>query len=238
MITKNQNNIDNIDFNAGEVILIDKDPGLTSFDVVYKVRKTVGAKKVGHAGTLDPAATGLLIVCTGKKTKEISKYQESIKTYTGIIELGKTTSSMDGETEVLEEKSIEDIDEKRIFEVRDSFLGEIEQVPPMYSALKHKGKSLYKYARKGVEIKREPRKVFIEKFEINKIDLPEIYFEIVCSKGTYIRVIADDLGKKIGCGGYLKKLRRTKIGDYSVEDALKINQFIELQNNSVNVERN
>ena len=238
MITKNLNDFSRIDFNAGEVILIDKDPVLTSFDIVYKVRKAVGVKKVGHAGTLDPAATGLLIVCTGKKTKEISKYQESIKTYTGIIELGKTTPSMDGETEVLEEKPIDGIDEGRILGTRDSFLGEIEQVPPMYSALKHKGKSLYKYARKGVEVKREPRKVFIEKFEITKIDLPEIHFEVVCSKGTYIRVIADDFGKKLGCGGYLKKLRRTKIGDYSVEDALKINEFIELQNNSVSAGRN
>ncbi len=238
MITKNLNDLSKIDFNAGEVILIDKDPVLTSFDIVYKVRKAVGVKKVGHAGTLDPAATGLLIVCTGKKTKEINQYQESIKTYTGIIELGKKTPSMDGETEVEEEKPIDGIDEKNILETRDSFLGEIEQVPPMYSALKHKGKSLYKYARKGVEIKREPRKVTIERFEIKKIDLPAVHFEVVCSKGTYIRVIADDFGKKLGCGGYLKKLRRTKIGDYSVDDAFKINDFVELKNNSVSAERN
>ncbi|MGD8777932.1 MAG: tRNA pseudouridine(55) synthase TruB [Ignavibacteria bacterium] len=238
MITKNLNDFDSVDFKAGEVILVDKEPGLTSFDVVYKIRKAVNVKKVGHAGTLDPAATGLLIICTGKKTKEIGKYQDSIKTYTGIIELGKRTPSMDAETDVLEEKPVEGIDENKILGIRDTFLGNIEQVPPMYSALKHKGKSLYKYARKGIDVKREPRKVFIEKFEINKIDLPEIHFEIVCSKGTYIRVIADDFGKKLGCGGYLKKLRRTKIGDYSVEDALKINEFIELHNNSISIESN
>ncbi|MBU2493862.1 MAG: tRNA pseudouridine(55) synthase TruB [Bacteroidetes bacterium] len=225
MITKTTNDFSDLDFLAGEVILIDKTKGLTSFSVVHKIRKAVNVKKVGHAGTLDPEATGLLIICTGKKTKEIYKYQESEKTYTGIISLGKSSASMDAETEFSEEKSLIGIGSDDIENVRKSFLGNIQQMPPMYSAIKHKGKSLYEYARKGVEIKRELRDVTVSKFEILKTDLPDIYFEIVCSKGTYIRVIADDFGKKLGCGAYLKSLRRTAIGSYKVDDALEINDF-------------
>lgn len=225
MITKKTNNFSGSNFETGEVILIDKTKGLTSFSVVHKVRKAVKVKKVGHAGTLDPEATGLLIVCTGKKTKEIYKYQDFDKTYTGIISLGKSSPSMDAETEFTEEKSIVGIGNDEIEIIRKSFLGKIEQMPPMYSAIKHKGKSLYEYARKGVEIKRETREITISKFEITKTDLPDIYFEIVCSKGTYIRVIADDFGKKLGCGAYLKSLRRTAIGEYKVEDAFEINEF-------------
>lgn len=225
MITKTTNDFSGCNFETGEVILIDKDKGLTSFSVVHKVRKAVQVKKVGHAGTLDPAATGLLIICTGKKTKEIYKYQDSEKTYTGIISLGKSTPSMDAETEFSEEKSLDGIGDDEIEKVRKSFLGKIEQMPPMYSALKHKGKSLYKYARKGVEIERAAREVTISKFEITEAELPDIHFEIVCSKGTYIRVIADDFGNKLGCGAYLKSLRRTAIGEYKVEDAFEINEF-------------
>ena len=225
MITKTTNDFFGCNFETGEVILIDKDKGLTSFSVVHKVRKAVQVKKVGHAGTLDPEATGLLIICTGKKTKEIYKYRDSEKTYTGIISLGKSTASMDAETEFSEEKSLNGIGNDEIEKVRKSFLGKIEQMPPMYSAIKHKGKSLYKYARKGVEIERVAREVTISKFEITKADLPDIHFEIVCSKGTYIRVIADDFGNKLGCGAYLKSLRRTAIGEYKVEDAFEINEF-------------
>lgn len=225
MITKKTNDFSGSNFETGEVILIDKTKGLTSFSVVHKIRKAVKVKKVGHAGTLDPEATGLLIICTGKKTKEIYKYQDFDKTYTGIISLGKSSPSMDAETDFTEEKSIEGIGNEEIEEVRKSFLGKIQQMPPMYSAIKHKGKSLYEYARKGLEIKRECREVTISKFEITKIDLPDIHFEIVCSKGTYIRVIADDFGKKLGCGAYLKNLRRTAIGEYKVEDAFEINEF-------------
>ena len=225
MITKTTSDFSGCNFETGEVILIDKDKGLTSFSVVHKVRKAVQVKKVGHAGTLDPEATGLLIICTGKKTKEIYKYQDSEKTYTGIISLGKSTASMDAETEFSEEKSLNGIGNDEIEKVRKSFLGKIEQMPPMYSAIKHKGKSLYKYARKGVEIERAAREVTISKFEITKTDLPDIHFEIVCSKGTYIRVIADDFGNKLGCGAYLKSLRRTAIGEYKVEDAFEINEF-------------
>lgn len=222
MITKEIKDLNNIDFSEGEVLLIDKELGWTSFDVVKKLRRITGVKKIGHAGTLDPMATGLLIVCTGRKTKEIEKFQGLNKTYSGTIVLGAKTPSMDLETEPVEFKGLENITPDKIMKVRNKFLGEITQVPPMYSAIKHKGKSLYKYARRGVDVKRQPRKVLIENFEIKNIDLPEVEFEIECSKGTYLRVIADDFGSELGCGGYLKNLRRTKIGEYLAEDALKI----------------
>jgi tRNA pseudouridine55 synthase len=225
MITKNQNNNNQPDFTAGEVILIDKDKGYSSFNIVHKIRRAVQVKKVGHAGTLDPAATGLLIVCTGKKTKEISSYQGMNKVYSGTITLGKRTSSMDGESEVTEEKSIDGITEELIRDTVKLFIGNIKQIPPMFSALKYKGKRLYKLARQGVEVERQPREVTIYRYDITKIDLPEVKFEVECSKGTYIRVLADDLGNKLGCGGYLSSLRRKKIGEYSVDNAFTINEF-------------
>jgi tRNA pseudouridine55 synthase len=225
MITKETNDFSGADFQTGEIILIDKPIGWTSFKVVHVIRKITGAKKVGHAGTLDPLATGLLILCTGKKTKEITKFQDGEKTYTGIITLGKKTSSMDLETEIIEEKPLEGIKETDVEKARDSFLGEISQIPPMYSALKVGGKTLYNLARKGKTVKREPRKVKISKFLINKMKLPEIHFEIVCSKGTYIRVIANDLGEKLGTGGVLSSLRRTGIGEFSVKNALTVESF-------------
>jgi tRNA pseudouridine55 synthase len=225
MITRETSDFSSADFKSGEVILMDKPFGWTSFKVVHIIRKITGAKKVGHAGTLDPLATGLLIVCTGKKTKEIIKYQEGEKTYTGIISLGKKTSSMDLETEVIEVKPFSEITNSDIEKVKDSFLGEILQIPPMYSALKVKGKTLYDLARKGKIIKREPRKVQVSKFLIKNIKLPDIEFEITCSKGTYIRVIANDLGEKLGTVAVLSSLRRTNIGDYSVKNALKVEEF-------------
>jgi len=225
MITKLTPPKTEVDFHNGQAILIDKPIGWTSFKVVYQIRKTVNVKKVGHAGTLDPRATGLLIICTGKMTKSISGFQDLPKIYSGIITLGKKSESMDLETEPFEEKPVENINEEKILEVRDKFLGEIEQIPPMYSAVKVKGKRLYKYAREGKTIEREPRKVIISKFEIKKIELPDIHFEITCSKGTYIRVIANDFGDKLGCGGLLSKLRREQIGEYKVEQALTIEEF-------------
>ena len=225
MITKETISKNEFDFSKGEVFLIDKDLGVTSFYIIKRLRKILGIKKIGHAGTLDPAATGLLIVCTGKKTKEIYKYQEKEKTYEGIISLGKTTPSMDSETEVVDEKETEHISTEQIETVRKSFLGSSTQIPPMYSALKHKGKPLYKYARKGIEIKRKPREIFISNFEINKIDLPNIFFKVDCSKGTYVRVLANDFGEKLGCGAYLKELRRTAIGRFSVDDALSVDRI-------------
>ena len=226
MISKRTNDLSKVDFNQGEVILIDKPAGWTSFKVIRKIRSAIGVKRVGHAGTLDPMATGLLIVATGKKTKSIYEYQALEKTYTGTITLGKTSPSMDLETEIISEKPLDHISEVEILKVRDEFVGRIKQIPPMYSAIKYKGKSLYHLARKGKEVKREAREITVYDFKINKIELPDIEFEIVCSKGTYIRVIANDFGEKIGCGGLLSSLRRTKIGNYSVEDALEVNEFV------------
>ncbi len=216
-----------IDRENGGVVLIDKSPGWTSFDAVNKIRRLLKIKKVGHAGTLDPAATGLLIIAFGKKTKALNELQGLDKEYTGTIELGKTTPSMDAETEVIRERPCDDVDESRILSVRDEFLKITEQIPPMYSALKHKGKALYKYARKGKEVKREPRKIKIYEFEITRVELPEVDFRLRVSKGTYIRVIANDFGEALGCGGYLKKLRRTAIGEFDVNDAFTIDEFSE-----------
>lgn len=234
MISKKTLNLDNVDFQSGEIIFIDKEKGKSSFNVVYKIRKAANVKKVGHAGTLDPAATGLLIICTGKKTKEISLFQEQKKVYSGIICLGKRTLSMDSETDFIEEKEFNHITEIEINQAAESLVGKLMQIPPMYSAVKHKGKALYKYARKGMEVERKPREVSVYKFEIKEIDLPDLHFEIECSKGTYIRTIADDLGLKLDCGAYLKELRRTRIGDYCVDDALTIQEFQALCGRNLN----
>jgi tRNA pseudouridine55 synthase len=227
IITNQTLNLSDADFSEGEIILIDKPSGPTSFQVVSKIRKITGVKKVGHSGTLDPKASGLMIVCTGKKTKEMDRFINLNKTYSGVIRLGLMSPSMDTETECTELLLPKDLNEKKIFEVRDSFLGEIEQTPPMYSAVKINGQKLYNLARKGKTIERELRKVFVEKFEIEKIDLPDIYFTINCSKGTFIRVIADDFGKKLNCGGILVELRRTEIGEFRVDEAIRIDQFSE-----------
>jgi len=227
IITNQTLNLSDADFSEGEIILIDKPSGPTSFQVVSKIRKITGVKKVGHSGTLDPKASGLMIVCTGKKTKEMDRFINLNKTYSGVIRLGLMSPSMDTETECTELPLPKDLNEKKIFEVRDSFLGEIEQTPPMYSAVKINGQKLYNLARKGKTIERESRKVFVEKFEIDKIDLPDIYFTINCSKGTFIRVIADDFGKKLNCGGILVELRRTEIGEFRVDEAIRIDQFSE-----------
>ncbi|MCW8803291.1 MAG: tRNA pseudouridine(55) synthase TruB [Ignavibacteriaceae bacterium] len=228
IITNQTLDLSDADFSEGEIILIDKPSGPTSFQVVSKIRKITGVKKVGHSGTLDPKASGLMIVCTGKKTKEMDRFISFNKTYSGIIRLGLTSPSMDTETECSELPLPEVLDEKKILEARDNFLGEIEQIPPMYSAVKIKGKKLYNLARKGMSIEREPRKVFTERFEIEKIDLPDIHFTITCSKGTYIRVIANDFGKKLDSGGILLELRRTGIGKFRVDDAIKIDLFASL----------
>ncbi len=228
MITNKSVDLTHVDYASGEVLLIDKEKGKSSFNIVYQVRKIVNIKKVGHAGTLDPAATGLLIICIGrKKTKEIYKYQDLDKIYSGTIELGKRTPSMDGETECIDEKDYSFVTEEMIEETRKSFIGKVQQTPPMYSALKQNGKRLYKLARKGVEIERKPRNITIFDFKITRIELPEIDFLIRCSKGTYIRVIADDFGTRLSCGGYLKSLRREAIGEFNVADALSVKEFEE-----------
>jgi len=228
MITKKTTDITNTDYASGEVVLIDKEKGKSSFNIVYRVRKTVNVKKVGHAGTLDPAATGLLVVCIGKMTKEIYKYQDLDKIYSGTIELGKKTPSMDAETEFTEQNDYSFVSNEMIEEAKKTFLGEIKQIPPMYSALKQNGKRLYKLARKGVEVERKPREVTIYDFEITRVELPEIDFRIKCSKGTYVRVIANDFGEKLNCGGYLKSLRREAIGEFNVNDALTVDEFREI----------
>ena len=225
MITKKTTDR-NFDFQAGEVLLIDKPRGWTSFKVIREIRKAISVRKVGHAGTLDPMATGLLIVCTGKKTKEISVYQDLPKIYEGVITLGKSSPSMDTETEVSGENEVSHITEEMILREAEKLTGKIKQIPPMYSALKVNGKPLYKLARKGKEIKREPREVVVYEFQVKKTALPEIWFRIRCSRGTYVRVIADDLGNSLGCGGILSELRRTSIGEYSVDEAFLPEDFI------------
>jgi tRNA pseudouridine55 synthase len=210
----------------GYFILVDKPKDYSSAGVVNVIKKNLKVKKAGHSGTLDPKATGLMIVCTGKLTKVLNSLLGSDKVYEGVFVLGGTTASFDSETPVTEKKSIKGVTTEKISETAKEFTGEIEQVPPMYSAIKHKGKPLYKYAVKGHEIERSSRKVFIKKFEITGVSLPEVSFRVLCSKGTYIRTLADDFGKTLGTGAYLKELRRTKIGNYTVEDAVKLEEIL------------
>ncbi len=212
-----------MDFAQGEVLLIDKPLKWTSFDVVNKIRnglkKKYGKIKVGHAGTLDPLATGLLIVCTGKFTKRVDEYQAQEKEYTGTIRLGATTPTLDAEMEPDHFFPTEHITPDLVHEAIKNFIGEIEQMPPMYSALKVGGETAYKAARAGRELELKPRTVTIAEFELTNISLPEVGFRVVCSKGTYIRSLARDLGIAVGSGGYLTSLRRTRIGEFRVEDA-------------------
>jgi tRNA pseudouridine55 synthase len=214
--------IHSLDFEKGEILLVDKPLNWTSFDVVHRVRDLFHVKKVGHAGTLDPKATGLLILCTGKKTKEIDTFTGQEKEYEGIMQLGATTVSFDSETPEQDQKDFLRIDEKQILDVFSTFVGVQLQIPPMYSALKYGGKPLYKYARKGRSLERQPREITISEFTLIKMDLPLVYFRVVCSKGTYIRSIVDECGKKLLCGAYLKELRRTRIGSLSLQQALQI----------------
>ncbi|MDX1445695.1 tRNA pseudouridine(55) synthase TruB [Lishizhenia sp.] len=223
-----------MDFKAGEVLLVDKPLEWTSFDVVnklrWKLRKKYNQKKfkVGHAGTLDPLATGLLIICTGKATKMSQELMADDKTYTGTILLGKTTPSFDLETEYDQEFPTEHITEELLEEVRQSFLGEQLQTPPVFSAKKIDGKRAYESARKGVEIKMRKNLINISSFRIDSSRFPEIDFEISCSKGTYIRSIASDFGKKLDSGGTLTALRRTKSGDFSIDTAKTVDQWLEI----------
>lgn len=212
-------------FEEGRVLLIDKPLDWTSFDVIRKIRNLIKIKKVGHAGTLDPLATGLLIVCTGKFTKKINEYMSQEKEYTGTITLGAITPTYDLESEPREFKPIDEITEELIQETTKKFTGEILQTPPIHSAIKQKGKPVYLLARKGIDVVLEPRKITISKFEITSIEMPVIYFKVVCTTGTYIRSLANDFGAAIGCGGYLSKLRRTRIGNFKVEDAISIDEF-------------
>jgi tRNA pseudouridine55 synthase len=209
------------------VYLINKPLGWTSFDVVKKVRNALRIKKVGHAGTLDPLATGLLIVCAGKKTKSIDTYQAQEKEYTGTFVLGKTTESFDLEREVIEVADPSHLSAEDINRAVSSLTGDILQIPPMHSAIKVDGKRVYESARKGIDVKMEPRAVQVSEFTITRFELPEIDFKIVCSKGTYIRSLARDLGETLGVGAYMSALTRTRIGEFKLEDAEEVLELVE-----------
>lgn len=214
------------DFLDGQLLLIDKPMGWSSFQAVNKLKWAIRKKfnlkkiKIGHAGTLDPLATGLLLVCTGKFTKKINELQGQVKEYTGTITLGATTPSYDLETEIDKTSSLDHITEELIKQTTPIFIGEIEQRPPIFSALKKDGKRLYEYAREGKTVEIKKRNVTVSVFEITNIKLPEVQFRIVCSKGTYIRSLAHDLGQALQCGAHLSGLRRTKIGEFNVNMAL------------------
>ena len=212
-------------YNNGQTLLVDKDLDWTSFDVVKKIKNIIKCKKVGHAGTLDPLATGLLIICTGKNTKKINDIQNQDKVYTGEFILGKSTPSHDLETEFNSQKDIKNLTTDRIEEVSKRFVGEQLQRPPKFSAVKVNGKRAYEYARDNEEVKIKEKNINIYEFKITEFNLPNISFKISCTKGTYIRSIARDFGEKLGCGAVLSKLRRTEIGNYNVEDAFKVNNL-------------
>lgn len=216
-----------LDFAEGEVLLVDKPYQWTSFDVVKKIKWAGKIKKIGHAGTLDPLATGLLILCTGKKTKQIEKYQGFEKEYTGTMLLGKTTPSIDLETEFDREFSLEGISIEKIRKNIIPYLGSIKQVPPIFSAVKIDGKRAYELARKGASAEIKERTVFIREFELTAINLPYINFRLVCSKGTYVRSLVRDFGESLGIGACMTELRRTRIGEFNVQNALGPLEFAE-----------
>ena len=217
----------------GELLLIDKPLEWTSFQVVNKIRWALKRKfnikklKVGHAGTLDPLATGLLIICTGKMTKKISEFQDLDKAYIGTITLGATTPSFDLETPINKRFPLKHLNKEKIIEAKKNFIGTINQYPPIFSAIKKKGKRLYEFARIGKKIDIQSRKVVIYNLEFSKINLPDLNFKLKCSKGTYIRSLANDFGKSIDSGGYLSSLRRTAIGSFKIKNSIQLQEFIE-----------
>lgn len=214
-------------FDRGAVLLFDKPSGWTSFDVVNKIRRITQTKKVGHCGTLDPFATGLLIVCTGKATKIVDTYSGLSKTYLSEFELGKTTDTLDCEGKIIEVRALDNYTLDQLRSVGAGFIGEIEQTPPAYSAIKINGVAAYKLARKGKSPVLKPRKINIDIFDILEYEKPLLKVKIHCSKGTYIRSVADDFGKKLGCGAYVKSLHRESIGSFLCEEAMKLDQFLE-----------
>ena len=223
-------------FIEGKMLLINKPVGWTSFQIVNKVRWLIKSQydlkkiKVGHAGTLDPLAEGLLILCTGKWTKKIDEFQGQDKVYSGIFHLGATTPSFDLETEINSRQSIEHIDKNILLESTNKFIGDQFQVPPIYSAIKQNGKKLYEYARKGETIELKKRKINISEFKITKIELPKVHFKVKCGKGTYIRSLANDYGLELKSGAYLYKLKRERIGGFNIKDALSIVEFEKIIN--------
>ena len=212
-------------FAEGELLLVRKPAGWTSFDVVHKISRMFGIKKVGHAGTLDPLATGLLIVCTGKKTKTLGTFVGLEKEYDAEMTLGGRTESFDAATPVLETKSTEGIDESRVLAVLREFTGARLQVPPMWSAVSVKGKRLYRYAREGVEVQRAPREIVVHSIVPLQIRVPVVRFSVTCSKGTYIRSLVHEMGERLGCGAYLSALERTRIGPYRLADAVTLEEL-------------
>lgn len=232
-IVTSESPVGEIDFLAGSMCLIDKEKDWTSFDVVNKLRACLRHKygikkiKVGHAGTLDPMATGLLIVCTGKATKTIESIQGQEKEYAGTVKIGATTPSYDAETDIERTFETNHITKEMIIAARDKYMGEIEQEPPMFSALKQNGVPLYKLARKGVTVERKKRKIYIYELDFEHYDLPDLSFMMKCSKGTYVRSFANDLGASLDSGGYLTALRRTAIGSYTVDRAQKVNELVD-----------
>lgn len=212
-------------FEEGQVLLINKPLRWTSFDAVRKIRNLVRIKKVGHAGTLDPLATGLLIVCTGRFTKKINEYMAQEKEYTGTFTLGATTPTYDLESEPMNFKPVDQINESVIQNILPQFTGVIQQIPPAHSAIKKDGKRVYELARQGIEVKLEHRTITIKSFEVTKVEMPLVYFRVVCSTGTYIRSLAHDVGQALGCGAYLSSLCRTRIGAFTLVDAMTIEEF-------------
>ena len=220
------NTIEQFRSQAGGVLLVDKPGGWTAFDVVKKIRGTLRVKKVGHAGTLDPMATGLLILCSGPMTKRLDTFQALNKQYEGSMRLGAVTASYDAETPEERPKPVSHLDVDDIRAATKPFLGDILQLPPMYSAVKVDGKRLYQLARKGKEVERRERSVKVERFDITDVQLPDASFRVVCSKGTYVRTLAHDLGQQLGCGAYLTSLRRTAIGSFHADEAWSIEDIV------------
>lgn len=212
-------------FAEGKLLLINKPKGWTSFDVVKKIRSIIKIRKVGHAGTLDPLATGLLIVCTGKFTRKINDYMAKEKEYTGSFTVGATTPTYDLESKPENFKEYQYLTEPDIVCATEQFVGTIAQIPPVHSAIKKGGRPVYEKARKGIEVILEPRTIQIKEFTITSIALPDIYFKVVCSTGTYIRSLANDFGVALGCGAYLSSLCRTRIGEFKLDDATDIADF-------------
>ena len=207
-------------FEEGKVFLLNKPLGWTSFDVIRKIRSIIKIKKIGHAGTLDPLATGLLIVCTGKFTKKINEYMAAEKEYTGTFTLGATTPTYDLESEPVNFKDFSFVTKELLIETAQKFTGEINQVPPIHSAIKQKGKPVYLLARRGEDVKLEPRKITVNKFEITDVQLPIVSFKVECTTGTYIRSLAHDFGTALHCGAYLSSLCRTRIGLFTIEESI------------------
>ena len=219
--------IESQEMHNGQMLMIDKPFRWTSFDVVKKLRGALGVKKIGHAGTLDPLATGLLILCTGKKTKEINNYQALEKEYEGSMVIGKTTPSIDLETDFDSSTKFDHVTCEQIVQTASQFIGSIQQIPPNYSAVKIDGQRVYNIARRGQSVELKPRTVEITKFDIVNCTLPEIRFKVICSKGTYIRSLVRDFGTCLKTGAYLAKLVRTRIGPHELSDAYQLDKFLQ-----------